>query len=91
MATVEGVTAGGAESIIPSAPPAESMMLSARGHARALALRALSRVGSAVSIILSAGGTESMMLSASAESIILSAGGAESMILLPAESLMLSA
>jgi hypothetical protein len=71
--------------------PAESMMLSARGHACALTLRARLRAGGAESIILSAGGAESMMLSASAESIILSAGGAQSMMLLPAESLILSA
>ncbi len=72
-------------------PPAKSMMLSARGHARALTLRALLRAGGTESIILSVGDAESMMLSASAESIIPSAGGAESMMLLPAESMMLSA
>jgi hypothetical protein len=72
-------------------PLAESMMLSARGHAHALTLRALLHMGGTESIILLAGGAKSMMLSASAESIILSAGGTESMILLPAESMMLSA
>jgi hypothetical protein len=41
-----------AESIILSAPPAESMMLSARGHARPLTLRARSCGGSAESITL---------------------------------------
>ncbi len=80
-----------AESIILSAPPAESMMLSDQGHAPALTLRALLSAGGAESIILSVGSAESMMLSASAESIILSAGGTESMTFLPAESMMLSA
>ncbi len=80
-----------AESIILSAPPAESMMLSAQGHAHALTLRALLCAGGTESIIFSAGSAESMMLSASTESIILSAGGAESMMLLPVESMMLSA
>jgi hypothetical protein len=41
-----------AESIILSAPPAESMMLSASGHARPLTLRARSRGGGTVSFIL---------------------------------------
>ncbi len=52
-----------AESIMLSAPPAESMMLLAQGHACMLTLRALLHAGSAESIILSAGSAESMMLS----------------------------
>ncbi len=55
------------ESIILSAPLAESMMLSARGHARALTLTALLRAGGAENIILSAGGAESMMFLARVE------------------------
>ncbi len=50
------------ESTILSAPPAESMMLSAQGHAHALTLRARSQASGTESIILSAGGAESMML-----------------------------
>ncbi len=68
-----------AESIILSAPPAESMMLLA-WHARVLPLRARSCVGGTESTILLAGGAESMMLSALVESIILSAPPAESKI-----------
>jgi hypothetical protein len=79
-----------AECIILSALPAESIMLSALGHAHALTLRALSRACGTESIILSAGGAESMMLSACAESIILSASSAESMMLLTSESMMIS-
>ena len=88
---VSGQACPHAESIILSAGGAETMMLSARGHAHVLTLRALLRAGGTDSIILSVGGVESMMLSARAESIILSVGGAESMMLSPAESMMLSA
>ncbi len=49
------------------APPAESMILSARAESMILS------AGGAESIILSAGGAESMMLSAWAESMIFSA------------------
>jgi hypothetical protein len=68
------------------------MMLSARGHARTLTLRARSCACGAESIILSEGGAESMMLLAPFESIILSEPPAESMILSErTESIILSA
>jgi hypothetical protein len=52
------------ESIILLVPPAESMMLSARGHDCELTLRTHSRAGGAESIILSAGRAETIILSA---------------------------
>ncbi len=70
-----------AKGIILSAPPAETMILSAPPtceHALRVSARACPQ---AESIILSAGGTESMVLLVRAESIALSAGGAESVIL----------
>jgi hypothetical protein len=48
------ISVGGAESIILSVPPAESMMLSVSGHAHVLTLRAPLHAGGAESIILSA-------------------------------------